>query len=298
MSQTAQQVVAGAESRAPAAPKRAGVMRRLLRRKRFVLSGSLVLFMLVMAAFPQLFTSRDPRAGCRIVNTNGAPSAEHWFGFGPQGCDYYANVIYGARSSITIGLVVTAGAFVIAAVLGALAGYFGGWIDTVISRLCDMMFGLPFILAAIVVLQLFSHRSVWIVCFVLTVFYWPGGVRYMRSSVMKVRSLEYVQASRVLGASSTRTLFEHVVPNSLTPLIVLKTLGIGTIIAAEAALTFIGVGLVPPAISWGLQLSEAKKYLYEAPHLIIFPSIFLSVTVLAFIMLGEVVRDTLDPKGR
>ncbi len=175
---------------------------------RFLISGSIVALMLLMAAFPQLFAGfgADPNANCDIMNTNQPPSPEHTFGVDIQGCDYYTNVIFGARASILVGIVVTAISFVISALLGSLAGYFGGWVDTIISRACDMAFGLPFILAAIVVLQLFSERTVWTVIFALALFSWAGGVRFMRSSVLEVRNREYVQASRLLGASHGRII--------------------------------------------------------------------------------------------
>ncbi|MGL3806535.1 ABC transporter permease [Paeniglutamicibacter sp. R2-26] len=270
------------------------------RKPRFLISGSIVALMLLMAAFPQLFAGfgADPSANCDIMNTNQAPSAGHIFGMDIQGCDYYTNVVFGARASILVGIVVTAISFAISAFLGALAGYFGGWVDTIISRACDMAFGLPFILAAIVVLQLFSERTVWTVIFALALFSWPGGVRFMRSSVLEVRNREYVQASRLLGASHGRIIKTHIVPNSLTPLLVLQTLGIGGVISAEAGLTFIGIGLTPPSVSWGLQLAAARDYISAAPHLLIFPAIFLTITVLGFVLFGEALRDEFDPKGK
>lgn len=267
---------------------------------RFIISGSIVLLMLLMAAFPQLFAGfgSDPNAGCDVLLTNQPPSRDHIFGMDIQGCDYYTNVVYGARASILVGIVVTGISFVVSAILGAMAGYFGGWVDTIISRVCDMAFGLPFILAAIVVLQLFSQRSVWTVIFALALFSWPGGVRFMRSSVLEVRNREYVQASKLLGAGKSRIIRRHIVPNSLTPLLVLQTLGIGGVISAEAGLTFIGIGLTPPSVSWGLQLAAARDYIAAAPHLLLFPAIFLTVTVLGFVLFGEAVRDEFDPKGK
>ncbi|MDN6200782.1 MAG: ABC transporter permease [Micrococcaceae bacterium] len=269
-------------------------------RPRFLISGTIVALMLLMAAFPQLFAGfgSDPNANCNVMETNQAPSSEHIFGVDIQGCDYYTNVIYGARASILVGIVVTAISFVVAAILGALAGYFGGWVDVIISRACDMAFGLPFILAAIVVLQLFSERTVWTVIFALALFNWPGGVRFMRSSVMEVRNREYVQASMLLGASKTRIIKSHIIPNSLTPLLVLQTLGVGGVISAEAGLTFIGIGLTPPSVSWGLQLAAARDYISAAPHLLVFPALFLTLTVLGFVLFGEALRDEFDPKGK
>lgn len=261
-------------------------------------TGLLVGVVLLMALWPQLFTGFGPGPfqDCDIARRNEAPSAEHWFGRDTQGCDYYTHVVYGARTSVIIGLVVTGVTFVIATILGALAGYYGGWMDAVVSRTVDIFFGLPFILAAIVILQLFEARTIWTVAFALAAFSWPGGVRFMRASVLSVREREYVTAARTLGASDLRTIREHVVPNSLTPLLVLQTLGVGTAIAAEAGLTFIGVGLSPPAISWGLQLANSQAFITLAPHLMVYPAIFLTFTVLSFVIFGEALRDTLDPK--
>ncbi|MEV5583087.1 ABC transporter permease [Streptomyces parvus] len=279
---------------------RESVLRGLLRRPRFVIAGSLVLLILVMAVFPMLFTDIDAHDTnrCDLGTALASPSESHWFGTDALGCDYYAQVIYGSRPSIVIGLAVTTCTFLISLVLGSLTGYLGGWVDSLVSRLCDVMFGLPFILGAIVVLQLFESRTVGTVCLALTLFYWPGGVRFMRSAVMKVRSLEYVQASRLLDASGFYIVRKHVIPNAVTPLVVLKTLGLGGVIAAEAGLTFIGVGLDAPAVSWGLQLASAKSEVNAHPHLLAFPALFLSVTVFAFVLFGEAVRDGLDPKTR
>lgn len=261
-------------------------------------TGVFVAVVLLMAFWPQLFTGfgHGPLENCDIARRNEPPSSEHWFGLDPQGCDYYTNVIYGARTSVIIGLVVTGVTFIVASVLGAMAGYYGGWVDAVVSRTVDIFFGLPFILAAIVILQLFEARTIWTVAFALAAFSWPGGVRFMRASVLSVREREYVTASKTLGASDYRIIREHVVPNSLTPLLVLQTLGVGTAIAAEAGLTFIGVGLAPPAVSWGLQLSNAQSFIGLAPHLMVYPAIFLTFTVLSFVIFGEALRDKLDPK--
>jgi oligopeptide transport system permease protein len=267
---------------------------------RLVISGTIVLVMVIMAIFPQLFVwfGHGPNEQCDLLLTNQSPTAGHWFGRDTQGCDYYTQVVYGARAAITVGIVVSAIAFVVSAALGALAGYFGGWVDAVISRVCDMAFGLPFILAAIVVLQLFEERNLWTVIFALSLFSWPGGVRYMRSAVLEVKGREFIQATKLLGGSRTRIVTRHVVPNSITPLLVLQTLGVGSMISAEAGLTFIGIGLTPPAVSWGLQLAAAKDYIDEAAHLMVFPSIFLAITVLGFVLFGEALRDRFDPKGR
>ncbi|MEV0055549.1 ABC transporter permease [Saccharopolyspora shandongensis] len=286
---------------AQAAPRRrrtlVGRLPRPLRAPLFVVAALIAAGYVLMAVWPSLFTSADPMH-CELRLSGAGPAPGHPFGFDMQGCDYFANVVHGARPSIAIGLLVTAVTFVLAAVLGALAGYFGGIVDGVVSRIADVVFGLPMIIAAIVVLNLFEERTIWTVSLVLIVFGWPGGMRYMRGSVLKIRNLEYVQAARVLGGSHLRIMGTHIAPNALTSLIVLKTLEIGGVIAAEAALTFLGIGLQPPAISWGLQLSTAQQQWQASPHLLVYPALFLTGAVLAFVVLGDSLRETLDPKGK
>jgi oligopeptide transport system permease protein len=273
----------------------------LQRNPSFLVSVVLILFMAFIAAFPApvagLFGHGDPRL-CDIGSSGRPPSAGHPFGFDLQGCDLYANVIYGARPSISIGLLTTILSFAVAGVLGVVSGFRGGWVDGVVSRLMDVFFGFPFILGAIIILTAFPHRSVWTMALVLALFSWPTGTRLMRSSVLGVRGNDYVLATRALGARPRRIMFRHVFPNAVAPLVVLSTLLVGGIIAAEASLTFLGVGLQLPAISWGLQLSVSRGYLEQYPHMLFFPALFLSLTVLAFILLGDALRDALDPKLR
>lgn len=270
---------------------------QLRRNPFFVISALLVLLFIVMAIAPQLFTSADPRA-CNLSNSLQRPSAEHWFGFDLQGCDYYARVIYGARASITVGLLVTAGAALIAVVLGSMAGYYGGVRDSVISRFADFVFALPFLLGAIVFLSVIERRGIREVAFVLIVFIWPIMTRLMRSAVIAARENDYVAAARALGASDFRIIRKHILPNAIAPVVVYATVLIGLIIAAEATLTFLGVGLQLPAISWGLQLSNARTRLLTDPHLLLFPGIFVAFTVFAFVLMGDALRDALDPKLR
>lgn len=273
----------------------------LRRKPTFLISAFLILFMAFIAAVPGpvagLFGHGDPRR-CNIAFSGKPPSAGHPFGYDLQGCDLYANVIYGARPSILIGLLTTLLSFVVAAALGVVAGYNGRWIDGIVSRVMEVFFGFPFILGAIIILTAFPRRSVWTVAFVLALFSWPTGTRLMRSSVLSVRASDYVLAARALGAWPGRIMLRHVFPNAVAPLLVLSTLLVGGIIAAEASLTFLGVGLQLPAISWGLQLSVAQGYLEQYPHMLFFPALFLSLTVLAFILLGDALRDALDPKLR
>jgi len=268
---------------------------------RFIVPGAviglLVLISLFPAPFAGLFGNGDPK-DCDLTRSGGDPAPGHPFGFDVQGCDLYANVIYGANPSITIGIAVTLSAMMIAIILGLLSGFYGGWFDNVLGRITDVFYGFPFMVAAIVILTAIGTRNVATVCITLAIFSWPTMTRLMRSSVMSAKNMEYVRAARALGASSGRLMIRHILPNSIAPVIVLSSLSIGGVIAGEAGLTYLGVGLQPPAISWGLQLNTAQNYFNSHPHLLLFPSLFLSITVLAFVLLGDAVRDALDPKVR
>jgi ABC-type dipeptide/oligopeptide/nickel transport system permease subunit len=250
-----------------------------------------------MAAFPILFTRKDPRA-CDLSRSLGRPSSENWFGYDLLGCDYYAQVIHGARVSIVIGILVTAIAVAIALVLGSVAGYYGGVIDSLIARFTDVVFGLPFILGAIVILTVFENRGLFQVTLVLAVLGWTTMTRLTRSSVIAARDSDYVLAARALGTSDLRIITRHILPNAIAPVVVYATIYVGIVIAAEATLSFLGVGLQLPAISWGLMISDAQYRIAEAPHLLLFPGAFLSLTVLSFILMGDALRDALDPKLR
>lgn len=271
--------------------------RDLRRSPMFISASILILIFIVMAVAPGLFTNADPRA-CFLGDSLQRPSGAHWFGTDIQGCDYYARVIYGARTSIAVGLLVTVGAVLIGMVLGLIAGYYGGAVDSVVSRLVDMVFALPFLLGAIVFLNVIESRGVPQVAFVLIVFTWPIMTRLMRSSVIAVKSNEYVAAARALGANDGRIMRKHILPNALAPLFVYAAVFVGLIIAAEATLTFLGVGVQLPSISWGLQLANAQSRILTDPHLILFPAAFVGLTVFAFVVLGDALRDALDPKLR
>jgi ABC-type dipeptide/oligopeptide/nickel transport system permease subunit len=263
-------------------------------------SSVLVAVVCLVAAFPGLFAGwfgdGDPRR-CDLADSGLPPAAGHPFGFDIQGCDLYANVVYGARSSVVIGLLVTAGTMLIALVLGSLAGYLRGWVDGVISRVMDVFFGFPSLVGMIVILQIVTVHNVFTVSAVLVMFGWPALARVMRGAVLATSTSEYILAARGMGAGRWRVLTRHVIPNSLAPVVVLAGLNIGAVIGWESALTFLGVGLTTPSISWGVQLNTAQQYFTTDLHLLIFPAAFLSVTVLSFVLLGDALRDTLDPRG-
>ena len=263
-----------------------------------MVSAVLVAVFCAMAIAPQLFTSVNPR-DCDLSRSLIRPSAQHWFGYDLQGCDYYAQVIYGARASIIIGITVTIATVAIAVVGGALAGYYGGVFDALIARLTDIWFGVPYILGAIVILAALPGRNgIGTVTIALAALGWPTMLRLVRSSVLSVKELDYVAAAKALGGSDLRVLRRHILPNSLAAVIVYATISIGIVISLEATLSYLGVGLQLPAISWGLMISGAQRRLLQAPHLLLFPGLFLSLTVLSFIVMGDALRDALDPKLR
>jgi ABC-type dipeptide/oligopeptide/nickel transport system permease subunit len=276
--------------------------RKLRRNPLFVVSALVILVYTLMAAFPHLFTSfypgiRDPRV-CSLSNFAARPSSEAWFGFDVQGCDYYANVIYGAKVSMVIGISTALVAGIIAVVLGALAGYYGGRLDSIISRITDIFFAIPTILGAIVILNSIGRRGLFQVSLVLVALNWMTMLRLMRSSTIERRTADYVDAARALGASTPRVIARHILPNAIAPVIVYGTILIGVAISVEAALSFLGVGLQLPAISWGLMINSSFTRILQVPHLLVFPGLFLSVLVLAFIVLGDALRDALDPRLR
>ena len=275
--------------------------RNLRKQPLFIISALLILLILAVAAFPGLFTNASPDEGCMLSNSDGGPAPGHPLGFTLQGCDVYARVIYGARASVMVGLLTTIAVVIIGGILGALAGYYGGWLDAVIARIGDIFFALPLILGAIIIMQLPAfreNRTVLTVVFTLLIFGWPQVARITRGAVISVRNADFVVASRSLGVSKFSALMKHVIPNSIAPVIVIATISLGTFIVAEATLSFLGIGLPPSIMSWGNDISAAQTSLRSNPATLLWPAAALSITVLSFIMLGDAVRDALDPKAR
>lgn len=268
-------------------------------RPMFWISAAIILVVTIIALFPTLFTSVDPRE-CMLSRSNGGAIPGHPLGFDKQGCDIYSRMLHGTSTSVSVGLIVILMTFVIGAIFGAFAGYFGGIVDTILSRVGDIFFSIPYILAAIVVMSVLSdHRNIWVISLAIGGFAWPSTARILRAEIFRVKNSDFVMASEALGLSGQKTLWKHVIPNSIAPVIVVTTLSLSAAIVAEAVLSFLGVGLPPgDYISWGNDISAAQAQLRTRPQNLIYPSIALSVTVLAFIMLGEVVRDALDPKAR
>lgn len=271
--------------------------RDLRRNPMFIISALLILFLVVVAVFPGLFTSTDPKF-CDLSHYNEGRAPGHPFGYDRQGCDIYARVIHGARASVAVGILVTTGVVIIGGVIGALAGFYGGALDSLLSRFTDVFFAIPLLLGAIVFLQAFPFRNIWTVVAAIMFLGWPQVARIMRGAVISVKESDFVTAARALGASDMRILSRHILPNAIAPVIVVATISLGLFIVLEATLSFLGIGLPSSTVSWGSDINEAQSSLRSAPHVLFYPSLALSITVLAFMLLGDAVRDALDPKLR
>ncbi|MGW7464154.1 ABC transporter permease [Streptomyces xantholiticus] len=275
----------------------------LRRNPLFLISSALIVLLLIIAVFPGIFTDASPRDADLSNHYLGAPNWSHffqadWFGYDGQGRSIYARVIYGARASITVGVGVTVLVTVVGTVVGMIAGYFGGWVDSLLSRITDIFMGIPFLLGALVILTSFDERAVWVVILALVFLGWTQIARVARGSVLTVKQADYVMAAKALGASTTRILTRHVLPNAVAPIIVVATIALGGYIAAEATLSFLGIGLAEPTVSWGVDVNSGRTQLRNAPHVLIVPSVMVSITVLSFLMFGDAVRNALDPKMR
>jgi oligopeptide transport system permease protein len=284
----------------------ANAWRDLRRRPMFWISLALIVLFVLMAIFPQLFTSKDPTFA-DLTKARRLPSSEAWFGYDAQGYDVYTRTVYGARASVSVGILATLFTLIFGSAVGIIAGYRGGWLDSVIGRIAEIFLAIPLFLGGLLFLFTFPNDidtpfaiAVGKVAFVIAILAWPTITRLMRASVLQVKPNDYVQAARALGASPWRIINSHILPNSVASVIVVSTINLGVFISVEASLSFLGVGLQPPVISWGNMISDASGLglIRAAPHMLLFPSLFLSLTVLSFIMLGDVVRDALDPRLR
>ncbi|WP_308250336.1 ABC transporter permease [Sphaerisporangium fuscum] len=270
----------------------------LRRRVIFWISVVILVLAVAMAAFPSLFARLGPNEQCNLRMSKKGPLGSAIFGYDLQGCDYWSQIVHGTRASVLIGLAVTVFALVIAIALGLVGGYYGGVLDAVISRVTDVFFGIPFVLGSTVILVAFPGHGIWAMTIVLVLLGWTTMTRLMRGQVIAVRDSDYVQAAKALGASDRRIMIKHILPNAIAPVFVVAMLNVGNVISGEATLDYLGVGLQYPDVSWGLQLNVAQQFFADYPHLLVFPALFLTATVLSFLMLGDVVRDALDPKLR
>jgi peptide/nickel transport system permease protein len=288
------------------------------RRDRVAISGAIVIVLLVLIALTAPFLARqlsgrgpnDLTLAREMTDEFGlprGPNAEYWFGADKAGRDLFVRVLYGARTSLLVALIATSISVAVGVSLGIAAGYYGGPIDTFISRAIDIILSLPLLLFAIGISAACSTTKegciggrikpgLGLVIFIIAVFSWPYVARIVRGNTLSLREREFIDASRALGATGRRIMFKEILPNLAAPIIVYSTLIIPQNIVFEAALSYLGIGVPPHTPSWGRMLADATRLLDVAPWLMIFPALFLILTTLAFSLLGDGLRDALDPK--
>ena len=280
------------------APRAAGrdVWRRF-RRNRLALVGlAFIVVLAVLAVFAPLIAPYDPTA--LGDDPRAAPSGDHWFGTDTIGRDVFSRVVFGARISLRVGVLATLISLVIGVTLGAIAGYAGGLVDTVVMRITDVFLAIPYIVLAIAIATVFG-RSVNAIILVLGLTGWLGVTRIVRASFLSIKQLEYVEAAVAMGYGPRRIMFRHILPNAMQPIIVYGTIAIAGVILSEAALSFLGVGPQDPTPAWGLMVSRAGgAALSTGPHMLFFPGAAIFLTVLAFVFVGDGLRDALDPRLR
>ncbi len=280
-------------------------IRRFLQRKVGVIGLALVTFMILVALFAPLIAPYDyqenfigqPGAERWLppcVNALGCEGTQHLMGLDGNVRDFFSRVIYAARVSLPLGFTTVLIAIVIGTFIGAIAGFFGGWTDNILMRIMDVVLGFPSLILAIAIVFVLGPgiRNTLLAIAIVTI---PQYARVMRASVLAIKEVDYVSASRALGSSSWRILATRVVPNAMTPLVVLGTLGVATVILEAAALGFLGLGAQPPTPEWGAMLAAERARIFTAPHLMIFPGLAIMVTVLGFNLMGDGLRDALDP---
>ncbi len=257
----------------------------------------LISAILLIGVLTPIVNPYDPRIDSNLAEARKAPTLQHPFGTDRLGRDVFRRVLHGARISLLIGFVVVFVSGSIGTTLGLMAGYFGGWLDTLVMRLMDILLAFPAILLAIAIVAVRGPGLTNTILAVAVVGV-PGYARVVRSMVLSLRERDYVDAARMVGVSNARIMFGHILPNSLTPIIVQMTLGIGGAIVFSAALGFLGLGVQPPTPEWGAMIADGLPLLNQSPYLVFYPGMAIMVTVLAFNLFGDGLRDALDPQQR
>jgi peptide/nickel transport system permease protein len=271
-------------------------MRRLFRNKLAIVGMIIMGTFLLTAIFAPLIAPYDPIEQ-ELVMRRRPPSQEHPLGRDDLGRDILSRIIFGARTSLQVGVMSVGFAIVIGAVIGAISGYLGGWVDNIMMRLMDIMLAFPALLLAIAIVTILGPGLLNML-YAIGIVSIPAYARIVRASVLSVKEQDYILAARAIGAPPSRILFRNIFPNTLTPLIVQGTLGIGTAILDAAGLSFLGLGAQPPQPEWGAMLGQGRYAVFTAPHIVLFPGLAIMLTVLGFNLLGDGLRDALDPRLR
>ncbi len=270
--------------------------RRFVRNRVAVAAALFLIGMYMVALFAPVIAPYDPDA-VDILYTNARPSRQHLLGTDESGRDVLSRLIVGSRASMSVGVIAMVISIVIGSVVGSVAGYVGRAVDSILMRITDGMMAIPYFFLVLIVVAVFgsSFRNIVVVIGVTS---WMVVARIVRSEVLRLRGLDFVQAARALGASNTRILFRHIMPHTVPSIIVAATLGVANAILLESALSYLGLGIQPPQASWGNMLSNSQAYLWENPLLPIYPGLLILVTVLSYNFLGDALRDALDPQYR
>lgn len=270
-----------------------------LRRDARAWFGALVIVLMVLAAIAAPLIARHDPTAIDLINGLQPPSTHHWLGTDIQGRDVWARLVYGARISLTVGLVSQGIALSLGLVLGLAAGYYGRWLDEIVMRLADVTLAFPTLLLLIALVAALQP-SLTVVFLTIGLVGWAGMARLVRGQVLVVRELEYVQAMRALGARNLRIIARHVLPAVIAPVVIAATLGVAAAIMAEASLSFLGLGVQPPTPSWGAMIADGRdlSQLRGAPWTSLFPGIAIGLTVLGFNLLGDALRDAIDPRAK
>ena len=261
------------------------------------IGGVVAVFIILVAIITPLVDPYNPKLDSDMENARQAPSTEHLFGTDRLGRDIFRRIMHGARLSLSVGFVAVATAGIAGTLLGLISGYFGGAVDMVIMRIMDIMLAFPSMLLAIAIVAI-RGTGLFNTIIAISVVGIPGYARLVRSMVLSLREQDFILAARMTGVRTPTIIFRHILPNSLSPLIVSATLGIGGAILSAAALGFLGLGAKPPAPEWGQIVSDGVPFLRQTPHLVFFPGMAIMLTVLSFNLLGDGLRDALDPQMR
>lgn len=268
---------------------------RRFKKNKLAVFGVTVIILLAIMAFIGGPISGHSYDETDLINANQSPSGEHWFGTDNLGRDVFARTWYGAKISLFIGLMASLIDLIIGVIWGSVSGFFGGKLDEYMMRIADILYGVPYLLV-VILLMVVMPPGLWTMIIAMTITGWINMARIVRGQVMQLRSEEYVLASKSLGASNSRLLFRHLVPNTIGPILVTLTLTIPTAIFTEAFLSYLGLGVPAPRASWGTMASDALSSFQYYPYQIFFPAFFICLTILAFNVIGDGLRDALDPK--
>ena len=283
-----------------AAPSRKGhgqssdILKRL-KRNRLAMTGLVIIVLLILMALLAPVISPYPYEAMNLKNMHAAPDARHWFGTDELGRDILSRIIYGARYSLSLGILAIVYSYTAGIALGSVAGYFSGMVDNVILRVMDIIQSIPGILMAIIVSTVLGPGLTNTII-AMSFGNLPMSVRLLRANIMSIRKSEYLEAATAINCSPFRIMLRHILPNAYSPLLVSATMSIGNTIMQAAALSYIGLGVQPPYAEWGAMLSGARSFQRDHPHELIFPGLFIMLTVLAFNLLGDGLRDAMDPK--